>query len=182
MEGKRNSRSHAAALVAVAGHLGLVVMGALQIHPEGDGWPARALAVYGALSGAESGYAFFADSITPLPRASFHVSGAGGATLTDALESGASRETEIRILNLITPFLSVEDPTIQRSIAASWAGKVLARHPAAQSILVRLETCDLPTMREYREGKRSSWNMQYEAKFMTRSKLRASPEASGGAR
>jgi hypothetical protein len=182
MEGKPNSRSHAAALVAVVGHLGLVVMGALQIHPDGDGWLARALAVYGGLSGAESGYAFFADSITPLPRARFHVSDAGGAILIDALESGFSRETEIRILNLVTPFLNVEDPTIQRSIAASWAGKVLARHPAAEGVLVRLETYDLPSMPEYREGKRSGWNLQYEAQFMIRSKLRTSGDASGGAR
>ena len=86
MEGKRNRRGRAAALVAVVGHLVLVVMGALQIHPEGDGWLARALAYYGALSGAESGYAFFAHSITPLPRASFLVSDAGGMTIADALE------------------------------------------------------------------------------------------------
>ncbi|WP_437591264.1 hypothetical protein [Sorangium sp. So ce1000] len=181
MEGIRNSQGRVAALVAVVGHLGLVVLGALQIHPEGDGWLARALAYYGALSGAESGYDFFAHSITPLPRARFHVSDAAGATLTDALESGASRETEIRILNLVTPLLNVEDPAIQRSIAASWAGKVLARHPAAESVLVRVETYDLPSMREYREGKRSGWNLQYEAKFMLRAKLRTSREASGGA-
>lgn len=180
MGGKPNRHGRAAILVAAVGHLSLVTMGALQIHPQGDGWLYRAIAYYSALSGAESAYAFFARSVTPLPRANFHVSDATGATTTDTLESGASRETEIRILNIITPFLRNEDPAIHRSIAASWAGKVLARHPGAQSIAVRLETYDLPSMREYREGKPPRWDLHYEAKFRPRPQQRTSRDANGG--
>lgn len=180
MGGKPNSHGRAAALVAAVGHLSLVTMGALHIYPQGGGWLSRAIAYYGALSGAESAYAFFAHSVTPLPRASFHVSDATGAITTDALESGASRETEIRILNIITPFLRNEDPAIQRSIAASWAGKVLVRHPGARSVAVRLETYDLPSMREYREGKQPRWDLHYEAKFTTRSTPRTPRDANGG--
>jgi hypothetical protein len=165
-----------AALVVAGGHLGCVALGALRVDLNGGGPLSRAFAHYGTLSGADSAYGFFAPDVAALPWAFFEVTEATGAISSDVLERGANREADIRVRNIIGTFWNVGTEPLRRALAASWAGKVFARHPGARSVVVRLESYDLPSMKEVREGKTPRWVVHYEAKFIPRARLRAAEE------
>lgn len=182
MGGRQRRRGVALmALAAAAAHLGCVLLGALHVDPRRAGRLGWRVAYHGALSGAESGYNFFAPSVGALPWARFQVTDARGRVIDDALESGANPEAELRIRSLVSLFMTAEDASMRRSLAASWAGKVLARYPGAESVVVRLEICDLPSMQEYRDGKRPAWNQIFEAKLVRQRRPPAAPQEKGGA-
>lgn len=149
-------------------HLILVAIGASQLnlwpHESGLG---RSLDYYGALSGAGSGYGFFAPGVGSQLRGSFDIVDGQGGVTPNAIEAGASHEGALRIGNLLGWFWrDTADRKLQRSLAASWAGKMFARHPEAEQVVVRLETYHLPSMKGYRSGKRPHWVPYYEAKFV----------------
>lgn len=182
MGGRQRCRGLAfIALAAAAAHLGCVILGALHVDLQRAGRLGKGVAYYGALSGADSGYDFFAPSVGALPWARFQVTDARGRVIDDALESGSNPEADLRIRSLVSLFLTEEDESMRRSLAASWAGKVLARYPGAESVVVRLEICDLPSMQEHHDGKRPAWNLLYEAKLVRQHRPPAAPQEQGGA-
>jgi hypothetical protein len=109
------------------------------------------------------------------------VNGANGDGATDVLETGVSREADIRVRNIIGMFWLEENQRVRRSLVASWAGKVLARHPDADSVVVRLDTFELPSMAEYRDGKTAGWKMNYRAKFVHHAKRMRAQQSDGRA-
>ncbi|WP_438025715.1 hypothetical protein [Sorangium sp. So ce233] len=166
-------------LAAAAAHLVVVCLGALHVQIGDEGWARRAVTYYGMLSGANSGYSFFAPGFGPTLSASFQVNDANGTIATDVLETGVSREADIRVRNIIGMFRMEEDEMVRRSLVASWAGKVLARHPGADSVVVQLDTFELPSMAEYREGKPPGWKLDYRAKFVHRARLARAQQSDG---
>jgi hypothetical protein len=52
-----------------------------------------------------------------------------------------------------------------RSLSASLAGAMFARHPAAAAVRVRLEEFVPIDMADYRAGARADWHPLYQAKF-----------------
>ncbi|WP_437627812.1 hypothetical protein [Sorangium sp. So ce1151] len=182
MNGTAMSRGRAIILLAAAAaHLAVVCLGALQVHVGDEGWARRAVKYYGLLSGADSGYSFFAPGVGTTLSASFQVNGADGKIASDVLETGVSREADIRVRNIIGMFWLEEDEMVRRSLVASWAGKVLARHPDADSVVVQLDTFELPSMAEYREGKTTGWELNYRAKFVHHAKLMHAQQSDGRA-
>ncbi|WP_437586289.1 hypothetical protein [Sorangium sp. So ce1000] len=182
MKGTTMGRGRAIILLAAAAaHLVVVCLGALQVDTGDGGWARRAVQVYGLLSGADSGYSFFAPGVGTNLSASFQVNGANGDDATDVLETGVSREADIRVRNIIGMFWLEEDQRVRRSLVASWAGKVLARHPDADSVVVRLDTFELPSMAEYRDGKTAGWKMNYRAKFVHHAKRMRAQQSDGRA-
>ncbi|MGK3959778.1 hypothetical protein WMF38_42860 [Sorangium sp. So ce118] len=177
----RRRRALALLILAAAAHLGCVVLGALQVDLRKAGRLGEALAAHSALSGADSGYNFFAPSVGALPWARFQVTEANGKVSTDALESGANHEADLRVRSIVALFMTEEDESLRRALAASWAGKVFARHPGAESVVVRLEICDLPSMKEYRDGKRPTWDLVYQAKLVPLPGSPAGSQGKGGA-
>ncbi|WP_437946473.1 hypothetical protein WME98_37260 [Sorangium sp. So ce296] len=161
-------------LPAAATHLGLVlVLGVLHVRLPPGGWVERAVGYYGALSGASSAYSFFAPSVGPLPWATFEVRDRAGTLTTDVLETGASREADLRVKNIIDMYWDEQDPAVRRSLVASWVAKVFAKHPEADSVVIRLESYDLPSMAEVRAGKQPQWYVEYRAKFTLKAQLAA---------
>ncbi|WP_437896453.1 hypothetical protein [Sorangium sp. So ce124] len=161
-------------LPAAAIHLGLVlVLGVLHVRLPYGGWVEPAVSYYGALSGASSAYSFFAPSVGPLPWATFEVRDRAGTLTTEVLETGANREADLRIKNIIGMYWDEQDPAARRALIASWVAKVFARHPEADSVVVRLESYDLPSMAEYRAGKQPRWYAEYQAKFNLKTQLAA---------
>ncbi len=180
MGGRQRRRGLALmALAAAAAHLGCVLLGALHVDLQRAGRLGRGVAYYGALSGADSSYNFFAPSVGALPWARFQVTDARGRRIDDVLESGANPEAQLRIRSLVALFVTEEDASMRRSLAASWAGKVLARYPGAESVVARVEICDLPSMQEYRDDKRPAWNLIYEAKLVRQHRPPAAPQENG---
>lgn len=135
--------------------------------PPFPGAAGRALDYYATLSGANSGYGFFAPRVGSQLRGRFDVYDAAGSKSTQALESGANGEVDLRVGNILGWFwLDSKNRPLQRSLAASWAGKMFARNPGAAKVGVRMESYYLPTMSRYREGERPFWKPYYEAKFV----------------
>jgi hypothetical protein len=158
-------RLRLALLIMAGAHLGLVVAGALEVHPRGGGWVSRAIAEYEVLSGTEGFYTFFAPGVDTQLRPIFEVTDGSGAVSTDVLQRAANTEVDLRIANMIG--LSWYDD-FRRTLEASWADVMFRRHPGAEQVVVRLDLCDLPSMREYREGRRPAWRVFDRATFSPR--------------
>jgi len=181
MEGKVLSRRRKLALLAISGgQLGLVSMSALRVDLGAEGAIGRAAAYYSQLSGASTQYGFFSEDVGTLPRATFDVK-EDDKTTTDTLETGASHEADFHIVLLVSSIFAVaEDAEVQRTVAASMAGKIFARHPTAESVVVRAQTYALPTMAEYRNGVRPAWEVFYEGTFVPREKIEAGEQGANG--
>ena len=181
MEAKVLSRRRKLALLALSGgQLGLVSMGALHIDVAAEGAIGRAAAYYSQLTGASNQYGFFSEDVGSMPRATFDVKEDGKIT-TDTLETGASREADFHIVLLINSILGVDDDEeMESAIAASMAGKIFARHPTAESVMVRVQSYRLPTMAEYRNGARPAWEVFQESTFSPREKVEASEQGANG--
>jgi hypothetical protein len=155
-------RLRIARLIAAAAHLGLVGAGALQVLPRGQGWAARAVSEYAALSGAEGFYTFFAPGVDTQLRPMFDVTASSGEVITDTLKGTVNSEVDLRVANLIGLSWS-ED--FRRALMASWAGAMFARHPGAARVEARVEFYELPSMEEYRAGQRPAWRLFQRATF-----------------
>jgi hypothetical protein len=122
---------------------------------------------YGLLSGAESGYGFFATGAGSELRVRFDVIDGEGRETTTSLEEAASHEADLRIGSIIGMFQWEDDePAMPRALAASLAGKIFARHPGAYKVVVRLESFKPPTMADFRRGIRPQWTSVYAATFV----------------
>jgi len=146
-------------------HLVLVVMGAAEVSFQDRGPIGEALYLYGQATGAGHGYGFFTGEINSGLRAEFDVD-VDGRMEVARLETGQTREADIRIGNILGVLSrSVEDEPLRRAVAASWAGKVLARYPKATKIKVRMESLPIPPMEAFRSGVRYTWEPFYSAEF-----------------
>jgi hypothetical protein len=170
-------------LSVAAGHLALVTLGASTVSLGELGLPGRALDAYGALSGASSSYGFFTPGVSFQLGARFDVIDGAGLVTRASLATGASHEADIRVGNIIDQFGTLGDEDdeegsaqLRRSLAASLAGKMFARHPEASAVVVRLETFEPVSMEAWRSGERPAWKPLYTAKFVHQ----AQPEAESG--
>jgi hypothetical protein len=146
-------------LAWLPGHLALVACGAagLRLLPASN-IAGQTLRCYGALSGADMGFGFFAPAVGSQMRAVFVLTDGTGHTWEDDLEAGHNHEVKLRIGALINQFpVADQEEFLRRDLAASWAGTLFARHPTAQQITVRVEAYDVPSRAEYRAGARPAW-------------------------
>ncbi len=157
------NKSFILSLVLAGGHLLLVVCGAVHWPLLGHDNPAgRTLRVYGAMTGADYSYGFFAPGVGSQLRATFVLVDKEGRTWTDVVGDGASHEAGLRMGNAISWFYY---PQSRPGVAASLAGTMFGRHPRAEQILVKVEFYHVPTMAEFRAGERPGWYPMYEAQF-----------------
>lgn len=164
------------AIAAAVVQLGFAATGAMELDFENaNGLIAR----YAALSGTDSSYGFFAPEVGTQLRVTFELTCADGSKRTDILTTGASHEADLRIGDMVAIFWTA-DEDLQRGLAASWAGRMLARHPEATRVVVHLDSYDLPTMAEYKQGERPDWSPHYEAEFVRRATLGAAPAPTPG--
>lgn len=149
-------------------HLSFVVLGALSLDPWSKlGKIGMILTFYGEATGASSGYGFFAPGVGSQLRSKFFTESFNGITAEALLANPLNRESDLRLGNLVGWFWNDRaDRKIQRSLAASWAGKIFGDDPGARTVTVRLESYYLPSMKQYREGQRPDWRFFYEAKFL----------------
>jgi hypothetical protein len=169
-------------LGVAAAHLILVAIGASNMSLGGLGLLGSALDKYGALSGASSHYGFFTPGVTFQLGARFDIIDGAGVTTSASLANGASHEADIRVGNIIDQFGRMEDEgeaeavRLRRSLAASLAGKMFARHPEAIAVVVRLETFTPVAMDAWRRGERPEWSPLYTAKFVHHPQPKVEPD------
>ena len=160
------SRGRRALLILAGLQLVLVGLGAAHIRLTRLGPAGFLVDSYAVLTGAGANYGFFAPGIGSELGARFEVEQPDGAILVDSLESRGTREIALRAGNIVRAFGDeVEHKEVRRALAASWAGKILARHPGASAVTVRIENYDLPNMRDYARGARPHWSPFYTARF-----------------
>jgi hypothetical protein len=144
-------------------HLVLVVCGAFG----GLGWLKQArggqvLHVGTTLSGADTNFGFFAPAVASSNRPRFVITEGDALAREVRLDEAPNHEVRVRSISPLHLFLvsDLRDP-----LAASWAARVFDRQPQADAVTVRVEEHVLPTMKEYRDGKRPQWQPIYDATF-----------------
>lgn len=141
-------------------HLGLALCSPLGINLLGD-WQ-RA---YGTLTGASADFKFFAPRVGAPLQAVFEITDDDGKVSTEGLGE-ANRELALRVGNIVDAFgEDLADEKLRRDLASSLAVWVSRRHPDLQALRVRLLEFQLPTLKEFRYGKRSYWKELYLADF-----------------
>ena len=162
-------------LALAAAHLVCVSLGALEVRLPDGGLAGRTIARYAALTGADSSYGFFAPFVGTQLRVIFEVTDRAGRKIEEPLQLGDNREISLRIANVVAMYWS-QDDELRRALSASLAGKILATHPEAERVAVRLDVFEMPTMKAYREGDRPRWALHYRTRFVPRERLGAREE------
>jgi hypothetical protein len=146
----------------------LAVMGAAQVNTWTWGPVGEILGLYGQITGSGSGFGFFAPEIGPGMRTEFDIEKKDGTKITTTLQAGLNREGDLRVGNLLNLLSrAMQEDKARRAVAASWAGKMFARYPDATKVGIRMETIDVPTMKEFRDGVRyTTWKPTYSAQFV----------------
>jgi hypothetical protein len=153
-------------------HLVLVTLGAASFDFERLGRLESPVHFYNEMSGSGNGYSFFAPGIENQLRAVFEVTDRNGTTQIVPLETGLSKEADLRVGNIIDQFAPQDDfgddvtsTQVQRSLSASLARLMFARDRNVKHVTVRLENYRPVSMAEYRGGKRPEWQLIYSAGF-----------------
>jgi hypothetical protein len=144
-------------------HLVLVVCGALGGMDLLKQAPAgQLLHLCTTLSGAETNFGFFAPAVAGSNRPRFVITEGDGLAREVRPDDAPNHEVRVRAASPLHLFLV---PELRDPIAASSAAKVFGHHPQAHAVTVRVEEYMLPTMKEYRDGKRPHWQPIYDATF-----------------
>ena len=152
-----------------AAHLVAVIGGAAHWLPErSTSGIGKAVEWYGRMSGADSQYAFFAPEVVARFRARFILQDERGATWSDRLEQTKSPEAGLRLEGIVERAFAnkaAEESAERRErLVKSWAAAMFTRHPQAVSLTIVVEAYDVPTMAEFRAGRRPKWETVYEAR------------------
>jgi len=160
-------------LAAGLTHLALVSFGAAKVRFFDFGLAGRLLENYGLYSGSSRAYDFFAPGVGPNVRAQFDVFDRDGKFLaTDVIQTSSNRECYLRVSNIVDIMgKRLDDPVLRKRLGASWAAKVLARHPGSARVSIRMEQYDVPSMLEYQRGIRYGWEPLYQIHFGKKRKL-----------
>jgi hypothetical protein len=142
-------------LILAGAHLSIVAANAADVRfPERP--LGRAIAEYGAISGAEARYAFFVPSVDAELRTIFDIRGPSGRVTAFGALPPVNDEVDLRVGNLRTLYWN-EDEELYDALLDAWIASILRRHPEAERVELRVDFLDLPSMRGYREGDRPAW-------------------------
>jgi hypothetical protein len=121
------------------------------------------LRLYKNLSGTFRDYTFFAPSVS---------SGLGAAFLVESpsdkqseLVNFASDDREISFRYNCIVTSCMRDLRSRELFAQSWSALILGSRPDANTVTVMVHAMDLPSMAEYRAGKRPAWKPVYAGTF-----------------
>lgn len=151
-----------------ATHLLLVIAGACYAPFEGESPLRKFLELYTQASGASGTYGFFSPSIGGKVEAVFDIMDQNGKKIdTIHFAQNASREVQIRLAGIYEEFTSkfAREDQVRQKLATSLTSYVFGEHPTATEVILRIEDYWPTTIAEYRQGKRSDWEVLYEAKF-----------------
>lgn len=129
------------------------------------GGVAAAVHLYNNVSGAFRDYTYFAPSVASDMKAAFLLEDAAGRAwvMNFATED---READFRYKCIIN--VSMRNEWGRDLFAQSWAATLLGSEPAAERVTVMVGRHDLPTMADYRRGRRPQWLTIYAGEFARR--------------
>jgi len=104
-------------------------------------------------------------------RARFILSTPRGKRSEEILETGKSREVGFRLGNVAGTIYLVGNRTgLRRAFLGALAANRFGAHPEANLVQVNIEEWVMPTMAEYRLGKRPRWRPLHDATFLRTSR------------
>lgn len=162
-------------LAAFAGavHVAIVASGAAGIRFAHSTLPGTLLEIYGAYSGADNSYGFFAPGVAAEWRAAFDLYDPATNRWTTRLRTPGNREVAL-LDSTINGHFARDD--LRESLAASWAAAAMAEAPSAAAIVVRAEAFLVPTMEDYRDGARGRWQTMAAFAFTTGDRVRSAEQ------
>lgn len=157
----------AAAGCLAAAHLVFVAAGASGLFGRlGEAGAGPAVRWYGAMTGADAGYSYFAPHVGSELRVRFTLSDGRGREWEDDLTGRMNHEGRLRVGSM-TGLFSPEPAreALRHDLAASWAATVFGRHPDARTVVVRVGVHEVPSMADFRAGRRPAWTDVFAATF-----------------
>lgn len=128
----------------------------------------KAVAWYGAMSGGANRYGFFKE-VGSACRARFVMADeTGETTWEDDLDHGMTHEAALRYQGAMFLY-----PEWGESLSSQWAATMFGRHPNAYQVHVIYEHIEVPTMEEFRAGKRPEWTPTVHDVFLRKDLLAA---------
>lgn len=127
---------------------------------------ARFLVLYQYLTGTGNCFGFFAPGVISQMKVGYEIQ-RDGKVVEEGIVGSENAEVSLRMHNLTQQFWTAsQNPDVRRSLAASFAGKLFSLHPTAESVSISLKSYVLPSMAQYREGLRPSWEKNYLGNFV----------------
>jgi hypothetical protein len=145
-------------------HCLIVIQGASGLRVKQWGPLGELITYYGALTGAERGFGFFAPKVSTEARIRFLIDNGQEQQESLLFEEISSSEVNLRINNIASQVwqaLDSDDVKMRRSLSASLAGWVFGRKPNAGRVTIIFEAYHIPTMQEARQGNQKSWKQVY---------------------
>lgn len=159
-------KSHAFLVVLAGGHIVMVALGSVGIDFRAATIPpTQLLRWYGAITGANNRYGFFAPEVQTPTRVAFTMTNSQGERWNDTLEFGATSESNLRLAT-VTFSMPLLDEHDQDLMMRSLAAQMFQLHPEAETVELRFEAYgvdrddgldDFPSMAAYRAGDRAEW-------------------------
>lgn len=147
-------------------HFTLVITGSQERKIFTEGKLSMIEDVYSDMTGANSGFKFFAPNVGSDPRVVFEIYHKDGKVTERFMHTGRNREAELRWRGMISQFWDEADnEKMRRALTASWSGKIFARYPDSKEIVVKVQSYFLPTMEEWRKGRKPYWEDYYKVKY-----------------
>jgi hypothetical protein len=145
-------------------HLLFVAAGAMRLPLPASSVAAQAIGVYGAWSGADNSYGFFAPGVAAEWRAALDTYDPRTSVWTTRTRVAPNLELAVLDSTINSNFSRKE---LRKALAASWAASELPQAPGAAAVVVRAEAYLLPTIAQYRSGARGAWRTLAAYAFTT---------------
>jgi len=148
------TKRHAVKVLLALGHLLLVCCGAARWSPlPRDSGARRAVALYGEYTGSSNSYGFFAPGVASQWDVQFSIYAEGQARVEGAMPE-ANREVRLRVSTVLG---TLAQDRLREPLAASLAARCFTEHPEARLVNAHVRALHLPTMADYRGGRRPGW-------------------------
>ena len=131
----------------------------------------RFIAPYGAYTGATNKYGFFAPNVPGARRVRVRVLCGEEWIPVEAPLQGPESKLRLTTVTSLLMFKEMEEP-----VAASWAAYAFGNFPCAKAALVEVDYYEVPSMKDYRQGKRPEWTLLKIFSFTTQDILKSLTE------
>jgi hypothetical protein len=143
-------------------HLAVIAAGAAQFHPSESLAPA--ISTYGAWTGTDSGYGFFAPTV-PAQIMVYATPGSPESAQTRREFRLGWHEPDLRVTSL---FFALARLQLHDLMARTTAAYVLGTSRDLPDVTVEIGSFDVPAMADYRRGRRCSVAIFYTGEFRRR--------------
>jgi hypothetical protein len=113
----------------------------------------RPIRIYGNFTGAHTHFNFFAPVVVTQVRVNFRL-GLAGDAVRDIQVTAPNAEVNQRLAMMFNFYLR---PTAREPLVKAWAEHMLAAHPEAEWVQIRVEILEIPTLEEFRSGAKARW-------------------------